>query len=441
MRKGWIPVLSYIAIILAPLAISIAYVPDMHKSFLYELGRAFALTGIMIIIMQVALASRIKWIEKYFGFDMVLRFHRHIVVFGAALVIAHPILLAIGVGGWDLITSMKLPWYILLGKGAMLLLVLNVATASWQRGLKMKYEAWRILHDVMAVLLIAAVFIHSSFAGRDITHSSVLTVLWIILPCAALVLFFYHRFLRPYILGKKPYRVDEVIQETKDIWTVKMSPPEGAEIPAYAPGQFQFITFHRDKKLPVEEHHWTISSDPADKKHICSTIKDLGDFTSTIKDTRPGDNADIYMPFGKFSYIYFKPVNGFVFIAGGIGITPFISMLRHLNSAGSAEKVLLIYADRNEEDIAFRTELERIERTGKPALSVVHVLSGPGKNWSGETGHIDGERILRLCGNDISGKMFLASGPKEMVRSAVSGLKQAGVADENIDIEVFSLLD
>lgn len=441
MSKARLLVFCYILIVLTPLVISIVRLPETHNSFLYELGRAFALIGIMIITMQVVLAARIKWIEKHFGFDMVLRYHRTIIIFGTVLIILHPVLLAFGGGGLRLLINTNLPWYIMSGKAVLVLMFLNVLAAVSQRLIKIDYERWRVVHDIMAVLLIAGIFAHSGFAGRDIERSGLLSALWIIIPCLASALFIYHRFVRPYMLGKRPYRVEEVKQEANSIWTIKMSPPQGTEVPEYAPGQFQFITFHRGRKLPVEEHHWTISSDPADKKMISATIKDLGDFTSGIKDTLPGDTADIQMPFGRFSYIHHKPKNGFVFIAGGIGITPFISMLRHMNSTGSTQRVLLLYANRDEDDIPFYAELKSMEKSGHPSLKVVNFLKWPGKNWAGETGHIDGEKILKHCGNDLTGRMFLASGQEKIVKSALDGLKQAGVPDENMDIEIFSLLD
>lgn len=440
MRKTTLLVICYVLIVLAPLAVSVI-LHKTHNSFLYELGRAFALVGIMIITMQFVLAARIKWIEKHFGFDMVLKYHRTIIIFGTVLVILHPVLLAFGSGSLKLLFRFDLPWYIMSGKGILVLVLLNVAAAAGQRLVRLKYENWRVAHDIIAVFLITGIFTHSRFAGASIGNSGLLSALWIIIPALSLLLFIYHRVIRPYMLGKKPYRVEEVKQEAKNIWTVKMSPPGGAVVPAYAPGQFQFITFHRGRKLPVEEHHWTISSDPSDRKIISATIKDLGDFTSGIKYTQPGDTADIHMPFGRFSYIHHKPVNGFVFIAGGIGITPFISMLRHMNSTGSKERVLLFYANRDEEDIAFYDELKGLEKSGHPDLKAVHFLRWPGKNWRGETGYIGGEKILKYCGNDLKGRMFLASGQEKMVRSALNGLKQAGVRDKDMDIEVFSLLD
>ncbi len=95
-----------------------------------------------------------------------------------------------------------------------------------------------------------------------------------------------------------------------------------------------------------------------------------------------------------------------VFFAGGIGITPFMSMLRHMRDTESDLRVVLLYANRSEADIVFRNELTEMEEAEKPRLRVVHILSNPGSNWTGERGHVDREKIGRFVG-PIDGKSFI----------------------------------
>ena len=220
-----------------------------------------------------------------------------------------------------------------------------------------------------------------------------------------------------------------------------MAPPQGESIPAYAPGQFHFLTFYRKADLPVEEHHWTISSSPAQKEYVSSTIKALGDFTSTIGLTKKGDRVSVHGPFGRFSYVFHPEEKDLVFIAGGIGITPLMSMLRHMKDTRDERAVILLYANRTPSDIVFREELSEIEKGEFPALNTVHVLSRAGEHWSGEKGYIDKEKIEKYCGVQAGDKSYYVCGPPGMLSTVTATLKELGVPDSRIRIEIFSFLD
>jgi predicted ferric reductase len=225
------------------------------------------------------------------------------------------------------------------------------------------------------------------------------------------------------------------------VWDISLTPPPKREVFKYHPGQFQFITFHRKKGLPEEEHHWTISSSPTETGVVRSTIKNLGDFTSTIGETREGDTATVHAPFGRFSYTLYPGEDDFVFIAGGIGITPMISMIRHMRDTGSDFPVLLIYANRDLDSAVFREELLDIQRGEAPDLNIVDILSRPGAEWEGETGYLDEEKLDRYCGGRYEGRAFYVSGPPPMVSAALKALHSKDVPDRMIHTEVFSFLD
>jgi ferredoxin-NADP reductase len=230
----------------------------------------------------------------------------------------------------------------------------------------------------------------------------------------------------------------EVKQEIHNVWTVKMAPPEGGLLYDYLPGQFHFITFHRGGNLPVEEHHWTISSSPYQKAFISSTIKESGDFTSTIGLTRPGDKAVVQGPFGRFSYVLHAEDKDIVFIAGGIGITPFIGMLRHMRDTKADLNVLVLYANRSEKDIVFREELAQMAADERPRLTVVHVLGNPGTDWTGEKGYVDREKMERHVG-PVESKGFYVCGPPPMSAKIIETLLSMGVPYSRIRREIFSL--
>lgn len=433
-------VFLYSMIVLLPLGMTVSAIPFTDKPFLYEAGRGAALTAFMIVMLQPLLAGRFKWIERVFGLDILVRFHRNVAVIAAGLLIAHPLLLASGEHGFEVLISLNAPWPVYLGRVALLLLLLNLFFSLYLLPKGMKFERWRLLHDSIGPAIILLVFFHSFFQGEDLKKSVVLQGLWLGMFVISGMAFAYHRFIRPRLLSRYPYRVTEVKQETDDVWTIKLTPPEGHSLYSYRPGQFHFLTFSRSDDLPVEEHHWTISSSPSEEGFVTSTIKELGDFTSTIGKTKPGDKALVHGPFGRFSYEFYPEEKDLVFIAGGIGITPLRSMLKYLQDKASTRKVLLLYANSRRDDIVYYDELREIEKGRYPRLKVVHVLQNPPEDWPGETGRIDDDMLRKYLHKVSSETGYYLCGPPGLISTSQKILKSLGVKDSRIHMEIFSFL-
>jgi len=266
-----------------------------------------------------------------------------------------------------------------------------------------------------------------------------MVILWLGLLGLTVWAYVDHKVVQPKRLARQPYRVKAVEQESHNVWTLKLAPPERDAIYDYQPGQFQFITLQRSAGLPVEEHHWTISSSPTQKDYISSTIKESGDFTSTMGKTAVGDTATVEGPFGRFSYTFYPHDKEYVFVAGGIGITPLMSMLRHMRDTGKDAKVLLIYANRTEKDILFRSEIAEMEAGSRPRLTVVHLLSRPEPGWPGRSGRIDREGLADLAGPDSPEKAYYVCAPPAMATVVINGLRSMGVPYCRIRSEEFSL--
>lgn len=437
MIPGLFRVSLYVLIVILPLILT-ALVAPREGSLLWNIGRGFAFTAITILTLQAVLAARFKWITCAFGLDIVIRYHRDIAIFAGVLLLFHPLSFILAGAGWGLILGGNA--FIWLGKIALVLVFLNLLASVFQTRLKLKFERWRNLHDVIGPTLLGLAFVHSWFVGDDL-ESVPMRVLWVGLLGTAVAVFAFHRFIRPRRLARKPYEVKEVFREAEKVWTVRLSPPKDEGVFGYAPGQFQFIKFLRGRGLPEEEHHWTISSSPSQRESLSSTIKELGDFTATIGETRPGDKAVVHGPFGRFSYLFYPEEKDFVFIAGGIGMTPLMSMIRDMRDKGETLPVTLLYGNRDRESIVFYKELREIERGGHPALKVVHVLEHPGKDWTGERGFIDREKIEKYCRDGLSGRSFYIVGPPVLTKKIIRDLRALGVRDSRIHTEIFSFLD
>ena len=116
-----------------------------------------------------------------------------------------------------------------------------------------------------------------------------------------------------------------------------------------------------------------------------------------------------------------------------------MSNLRHMRDTRADRRVLLIYANKTEADIVFREELARMELGSKPDLRVVHVLTRPNEAWQGEKGHVDQEKLARVCGDRLATSTFFLCCPPAMIQSLVQILGDLGVPDSRISYEYFSL--
>jgi predicted ferric reductase len=429
--------IGYLLVICSPLLVLSLVAPETFFPLTYDLGRHFGLMGFAILAMQVVLAARLKCIDRAFGLNNVFSFHRNMGLLAGCLLLLHPVLLALGSGRWTLLYTLELPWYVWLGRLALIMLLLNLIMAAGRDRFGLKFETWRLGHDISGPLILAAAFGHSWFTGGDL-YARPLQILWLAFLGLAAGLFAYHRLLRPARLKRRPHRVIEVKQEADRVWTLKFAPPRGEPRFDFLPGQWQFVTLLRGRGLQVEEHHFTISSSPAEKDFHTSTIKELGDFTSTIGQTRPGNLAVLHGPFGIFSHTRHPERRNLVYIAGGIGITPFMSNLRHMRDTGAEKRVLLLYANRHEGDIAFREELAEMEAGVQPELRVVHILSRPEENWPGERGRLDRDKLKRLCGDRLEQATFLIAGPPGLVQGVVADLRGLGVDYSRLSVELFA---
>ena len=428
----------YVLILLAPLIIVAVARPKTDHGFVYTIGKNLALVGFTILALQFVLSARLKWIERPFGLNLLFDFHKTMAIVAALLIISHPLLLAMDGGGWGLIFGPEISWHIWLGRIALLILLVHVLLALFRFVIQLNYQTWRFAHDLGGLVLFPLAFFHSWNAGGDLALPA-MRVFWTLLFGAGAAAFLWHRMLRPFWLKRTPYTVVDVTQEARDTWTVRLAAAEGARRFDFLPGQFHFLTFHRAPNLPVEEHHWTISSSPTESGIVASTIKESGDFTASIGKTKPGDKALVYGAFGRFSYVLHPQERDLVFIAAGIGITPLMSMLRHMRDTGAERRVLLIYSNGREEDIVFDEELQQMEGGAYPQLKVVHVLTKPDETWAGETGRLHPEKLDRLCPANVRDHAYYICAPPGLIDTTCKWLRHCGVPPKNIHFERFNL--
>jgi predicted ferric reductase len=433
-RVMWGAILSasYPILVLTPLALLAIVSPSSNRARSAEIGVNCAVVAFTILTLQFVISARLRWVEAPFGLDVLLRFHRAMALAALGLMCIHPLLVAWG-ESWAFLTRWRAHWPIWAGRLALFLLLTHVAVAMCRRVMRLRYESWRRIHAVFAFLLLGLAFLHSLALGNDLQNKAA-RIVWTSLSLVACSAWLYRRLGRPWFLRHSSYKVVSIMAETSHVWTLTLEPPTKGRL-HYAPGQFLFLRPH-GRSVPGEEHPFSIASGPSPDGRISLTIKEIGHFTSTIGQIRPGELVAVDGPFGHFSHVFQRNGYMLVFVAAGIGITPLMSMLRYMRDRGDGRRVLLVYANRHVDDIVFRNELEQIESIGFPALKTIHILSRPPDDWVGRTGRLNATSLGALCGG-FSGKAFFTCCPPIMTRGLIRGLENAGVGPERIHADYF----
>lgn len=442
MKKGPVntaPLLMmYLTAVAIPVLVLIFTGGTEHIVPFHIAARFVAVSAFTMLLLQPVLSARFKWIERLAGLDRLLAFHRITGITAAFFAFLHPILLALGSRSTAILTKLDLPWYISAGRITLIILLIYGAAAVFRAGLKIPFQLWLRLHNSVTPVIITGAFLHSWFTA--VRHMpDPLRAVWFVIPLLSLFSYLHLTVYQRLSARKNPFIVSSVSRITANVWEILMTPPEGKKLFQYLPGQFLFVTFLRGRGLPVEEHPFTISSSPSETDHIAVTIKESGDFTSSIGRTKAGDRAAVLAPYGRFSHLLHPDRPRVVFIAGGIGVTPLLSMIRYMAHLRTEKDILLFYCNRTEADIAFKDELDAIAGSdSSPDLRIVHILSNPGENWTGEKGRISGATMKKYLG-DMGNTGYYVCGPPPMMNGVEAALLSSGVADSNIHMEKFSL--
>ncbi|WP_016872331.1 ferric reductase-like transmembrane domain-containing protein [Chlorogloeopsis fritschii] len=434
IAAGWIG--AYLFITLLPLLILLIYPPLTGGGVWTDFSVALGFIALAMMALQFALTARINRVEASYGIDIILQFHRYISLVAFAFILIHPLILFIvQPETLQLLNVFTAPWRARMAVTATLALIALVVTTIWRQQLKIPYEPWRTSHGVLAVLTVGLGLGHAIGVGNYLGLFWK-AVLWTAIALVALWLLVYVRLVKPWFMLKKPYLVEEVRPERGNVWTLALR-PRGHEGFRFQPGQFAWITLDISP-FRMREHPFSMSSSGEHPEKIEFSIKALGDFTNTIKDVKPGTKAFLDGPYGVFTTDRYEDSAGFVLIAGGIGITPIISMLVTAAERKDDRPYLVIYASKTWDDVTFREELEDLKK--KLDLNIIHVLREPPEDWSGEKGYVDKELLERYIPKRRATRQYFICASPKMMDQVELALHDLGVPPTNIHMEHFNLV-
>jgi predicted ferric reductase len=425
----------YVVIVLSPLLVLWFGPRPEGREFWREFSVYLGFAGLAMMALQFLLTARLRRAAAPYGIDILYHFHRQVSLVAFLLILAHPVILFVfDPSHLALLNFFEAPWRARFAVLSFLMLVLIIFTSLWRIQLRLNYEVWRILHNVFAILIMVFASLHVVGVGHYVELLWQRN-LWLAMTALWVLVYLYIRVWKPFVMYHSPYVLEEVRPEAQNTFTLVMR-PEGHDGFRFKPGQFAWITL---RKIPfaIREHPFSISSSAREEGRLSFTIKCLGDFTCKITELRPGEHAYIDGPYGSFSHTRHVS-DGYVFIAGGVGITPIMSMLRTLADEGDERKLLLFYANERWEDIIFRDELEKLKQ--RLQLEVIHVLNTPPAGWTGESGFLTVEILQKHLTDEMRQWNYFVCGPDPMMNAVEDALGKLHVHLNHVHSERFNLV-
>jgi predicted ferric reductase len=388
---------------------------------LQMIGEMLSSTGILLFACALGLANKPRAFEQYFGgLDKMYVTHKTIALLGVILVVVHQMVIPktgkTGPGLWlGWVAFFCFIVVVLITVGPRVPLLSGLLTGF-------SYSGWRRIHRFMGVFFIFAV-LHMLMVEPMILLSPVLTVWILTVEAIGIVAYVYKQFLWKRFRPHRVFTVEQVNKLNGNTLEVRMKPQNGNL--GQRAGQFLFVHFDGDP-LFSEPHPFTISSGPQQDQLILS-IKASGDWTQHLHAAlRPGANAYVDGPYGMFDYKKGGPEQ--VWIAGGIGVTPFMSWIRDFGGEGG-QKIDFFYTVSHPGEALF------VDEIGRGAAVNPHFR--PHITASSEGGRLTVAKIIEASG-PVAGRDVYLCGPIAMILAFRDALRKEGVPSSRIHYEEFN---
>ncbi|MDJ0859707.1 MAG: ferredoxin reductase family protein [Dinoroseobacter sp.] len=427
----------YLAVVLLPLGLS--WAQDMPpRAFRQELASGLGMLAYAVILTEFLLSGRFRSISGGIGLDVTIRFHQLIARIALAFAVLHPFFYRFLPGPprpWDPTRELTLTTdFTALASGIAAFVILPgfvLASMNHDR-LGYRYENWRFLHGIGALILAGLLWHHTVSAGRYGATAELFWYWTTMTGIAAFSLLFVY-VLKPLEQMRFPWRVRAVERLCNRHWRVSIE-PVGHDGIRFKAGQFVWLNIGHST-FSLRENPFSISSAPSQGPDLEFLIKELGDFTSSLGQIEVGTRAYLDGPHGTLT-VQGRSEPGIVLIAGGIGIAPMLGILRELEATQDPRKASLIYANRTQNQILFAEELAHYAK--QEIAEVIRVVSEPEADWTGETGFVSRELLRRHFDDDRFDRwLFVLCGPPRMLSALQEALLSLGVTPDRILVESF----
>ena len=393
--------------------------PNFQRQYAGEI-----IGSINIVLMSFALflSTRPKWAEPYFGgLDKMYITHRQVATTAFLLIFVHVLTVPISVTGWKLGNYLAVIAFTGIVSTVLVTLAPRIAFLNKLTG--GTYEGWKNLKRSIGIFFIIA-FVHSLTIGNPLDAFIAINWVQLFFIFGALSYLYtevFGRFFKKYV----PYTVEAVKHPNASTTEVTLRAKKEA-IKKQRAGQFLFVRFPGDNALN-ESHPFTISSAP-DEDVLRVTIKASGDFTRELFGRlQTGMDAVVEGAYGMFDYKSGKENQ--IWIAGGIGLTPFLSFIRDMDGT-LTHNVDFYYTVRHPEEALFVDEI-KIGAEKNPCLR-------PFIRYSATDGSLTVEEIAKNANGKLSEHDIYLCGPLPMIQAFEKKLVTLGVPESNIHYEEFN---
>jgi predicted ferric reductase len=426
---------AYLLLVAFPLLMLLAGPMPRGGGRWWDFSMALGFAGLAMLGLQFALTARFRRATAPFGMDIVYYFHRWAAVGAVGLVLTHYVILRVRYGeALGALNPLTAPWPLTAGRASLLLFVAIIVTSLGRKPLRLEYDRWRVWHGLLSTVAVALAIAHVVGVGH-FTAAPWKRVTWTGYSLLWLFLLGYIRVIKPLALCRRPYRVTGVKAERGDAWTLTLQPKGHAGL-QFQPGQFAWLSLGASP-FRAREHPFSFSGSSREPSVLQFTIKELGDFTRTVRHTTLGEVAYVDGPHGVFTTDRHPDAAGFVFLAGGVGIAPLMSMLRTLAECRDPRPVHLVYGNAKWERVIFREEIATLR--SRLDLTVTHVLQDPPADWSGLTGLLSEEILRTALPPATRSFVHFICGPRPMTDSIQRSLRALGIPVRQVHFELFDM--
>ena len=393
------------------------------SSLFWELWRIAGIIGFIFLSLLIISGDTARFFDKYLGLDKIIKFQRKFSLITAIFILFHPIFFMVSTKS---VIDYIIPDFTVIpfALGVITLYLFIIVMIASQVAKRISYLGWQFLHILTYVLFFTGLY-HAIYWGSSISLIY-FKIMYIILFIGLIIGVIYRtRYkIRKRYAGK--FHVKKIKHETKDTFTLIITPEQKFIFKAW---QFCFLMINKHKLYA--RHPFTISSDPQNPD-LHFTIKETGRFTQIASKLKKGEEVIVDGPFGNF--VEKKEKKNLIFIAGGVGITPFMSIIRDNIEKNKNHNILLLYGSRTKKEIIFKNELDNIKEKW---FKKIYILSKEELICPlCEYGHINKEIINKYVKN-LKNSIFYICGPETMKDWVTEALIDLGTKKMDIIIEDF----
>lgn len=392
------------------------------SEILYLIGQWSGLFALFSLAFLIISGDTARFFDRFFGLDRIIKFQRKFSFLSFTFLFLHPLFFILSGQSF---TNYFIPSFyafpLALGTLAFYIFAAVMLFSYFYK--RISYKAWQYIH-VLTYILFFMSLSHAILWG---SHSEDLgfLIVYFVVAAAVVVAATYRTRYKIIEFKKGAASVSRVKWENDNIFTIAIKTNKPMPFRA---GQFCFLRLS-GRKL-YARHPFTISSTPQESE-LLFTVKNTGRFTEVLSKLQAGDKINVDGPFGRF--FARQKENEFVFIAGGVGITPFRSLIIDLLKNNPDAKISLIYCAKKIKDLVFRQEFDALQ---SEKFKVHYVLSDEENFAGGSCGFLSADIIKSVVLNTEK-PLYYICGSESLKKTAHDIIKSFGVAKKRIIIEDF----